>query len=98
MTAHDPAAALLAAFAARLGPLTDVRCRTVDWQSATFIGQRHRFELTVAAAVPNDFAEAIAEAEIALRRGFVADVAVTDRRAGANGTRLTIEALTIDDD
>ena len=66
--------------------------QSVPWASATFVGARHVFEIDVddPSRVVTFVAE-IDEAEIALRRGFVADVAVQAR----DGNRLTIEVLTI---
>jgi len=88
--------ALLAAFARQLGPLELIRHRAAPWHSATFVGERHTFDVATAAEVDIEaFARTIAEQDVSIPRGFVADIAVSD--AGKPiGTRLTIEVLTID--
>lgn len=86
------AAALRAALHARLPDLVETAYRTEDWHSATFAGTRHvfAFELAICADVAA-FARDIADAEIVIQRGFVADVAVTGSDAG----RIEVAALTI---
>lgn len=92
--------ALLAAFTDRLGPLRLVAHSRRSWHSATFGGWRHTFE--VALDVPVDVdrcASEIAEQDIAIPGGFVADVAVVcdqARYASAATGNLKIEVLTID--
>lgn len=85
--------ALRAAMHARLGGLAETAYRTENWHSATFAGTRHVFSFGVpTSAGIAAFARDIAETEIALPRGFVADVAVTESSAG----QIEVVALTID--
>ena len=83
--------------------------RSADWASLTFEGQRHEFDLRlegeageVAAAVTRLEAD-LAEAEIPLGRGFVAEVRIiagdcrTLAQAGHVARQLRIEALSIRD-
>ncbi len=89
------AAALTSAFATRLGRLEVTSHVIAPWHSATFSGARHAFGLVT--EMPADvqlFAREIAEAEIDVPGGFVADVAVTPCPTG-DGLRLTIDVLTI---
>ena len=98
MTPRDPADALIADFAARLGSIEVQSRKSTDWASATFIGARHEFELFASDLASVDgFGADIDKADIALRHGFVADVVVTAQHPSDGGMRLTIEALTIDD-
>ena len=85
--------ALRAALHARLPDLVETAYRTEDWHSATFAGTRHvfAFELAISADVVA-FARDMAEAEIVVPHGFVADVAVTGSDAG----RIEVAALTIE--
>ena len=96
---RDDGDALLAAFADRLGALVLIERLVTPWVSATFAGARHRLSVQVAPdADLAAFCDAIAEADIPLRRGFVADVAVVDHATTETGQQLTIEALVIDAD
>lgn len=88
--------ALLAAFAAELGPLTLVRHRVTPWLSATFAGGRHVFEVAPEGLFDVDaFARIIAEQDIPISRGFVADVAIAKDEVARAGA-VVIEVLTID--
>lgn len=85
--------ALLRHFTARLGPLEAVERNDTPWHSATFDGARHCFAFTVdPAAKVATFVLALPEADIPLPGGFVADALVT----GIDGSRLSVEVLTID--
>jgi hypothetical protein len=87
---------LIAAFEAHLGPVRITSYSAKPWYSATFAGARHVFEVQCDdAAAIDGFVTAIAEADIAIPGGFVADVAVTAVRAGTP-CQMTVEALTID--
>ena len=98
MIARDPATALVADFSARLGALSALTVRSIPWASITFIGARHVVSFTVPdGPAVAAFVATIAEADLPLRDGFVADVVVAGRTPVADGVRLTIEALTIDD-
>lgn len=88
--------ALLAAFAKRLGPVRAVGYHAVPWCSATFSGARHVFRIETEERADIDvFARNIAEAEISIPRGFVADIAVI-LPANASERQIDVEALTID--
>lgn len=104
--ALSPAAAgLLRAMLARAGVNRDrillTEFRSVDWQSLTFIGERHEMELRIPA--PNAdlilarVTEGLNEAEFAIPGQIVADIALehppTHHIDGA--ISLFIEALTI---
>lgn len=104
--ALSPAAAgLLRALIARAGInrdrilLTDFR--SIDWQSLTFIGERHEMELKIpppdAHSIANGIREGLADAEFAIPGQIVADVGL-DRPPCHNrdgSVTLHIEALTI---
>lgn len=98
MGPRDPAHQLLAAFTDRLGPLADVALRSVPWMSVTFAGARHQFAFTVPADVDvESFAATIVEEEIALRKGFVADIIVSGHARCDRGLRVKVEALTVEE-
>lgn len=99
------ASALLRELIARAGVpqnrilLTDVR--SIDWQSLTFIGERHELHLRIApprsADIGRRMCENLEDADFNIPGHIVADVAV---RAGPEksvdgSTLLTVEALTI---
>lgn len=75
--------------------------RSVDWQSLTFIGERHEIELRIPSPGAPDVAErileGIREAEFDIPGHVVADIQLAqppaNHRDGSIG--LTIEALTI---
>jgi hypothetical protein len=104
--ALSPAAAgLLRALIARAGInrdrilLTDFR--SADWQSLTFVGERHEMELRVPAPDAQSLAarigDGLAEAEFAIPGQIVADIGLerppSHNRDGS--VTLHIEALTI---
>jgi hypothetical protein len=97
VTARDPVDSLLAAFASILGPLTDATRQSEQWASATFYGARHTIAFTASATadIPN-FAASIAEADIPVRGGFVADVAIVSCDDLGDRHRIVVEVLTID--
>ena len=83
--ALSPAAAgLLRALVARAGTSRDrillTEFRSVDWQSLTFIGERHEMELrippTEAHLIADRICDGIAEAEFALPGQIVADISL----------------------
>ena len=104
--ALSPAAAgLLRALLARAGIdrdrilLTDFR--SVDWQSLTFVGERHEMELRIpppgAQLLAERLSNGLADAEFAIPRQIVADIGL-ERPLSHNGDgsiTLHIEALTI---
>ena len=79
--------------------LTDVR--STDWQSLTFVGERHHLQLRVTGRGSSEVAERIGagiqDAEFNIPGQIVADIAVSGEPAHAadGSTVLTIEALTI---
>ena len=104
--ALSPAAAgLLRALIARTGIdrdrilLTDYR--SIDWQSLTFIGERHELELRIPApdakAIALRLTEGLTEAEFAIPGQILADIGLerppTDNPDGS--VTLHMEALTI---
>lgn len=104
--ALSPAAAgLLRALIARAGIdrdrilLSDFR--SVDWQSLTFVGERHEMELRVpgpeAAALAERLTTGLADAEFSIPGQIVADIGLerppVNNRDGS--ISLFIEALTI---
>lgn len=104
--ALSPAAAgLLRAIVARAGIdrdrilLTDFR--SVDWQSLTFVGERHEMMLRIpgpdAQLLVSRLSEGLAEAEFAIPGQIVADISLqrppSPNRDGS--MTLHIEALTI---
>lgn len=81
--------------------LTDVR--TVDWQSLTFVGERHELHLRIPGAGSGMLAERLCtgleDAEFAIPGQIIADVAVRagPRREADGAATVTIEALTIEE-
>ena len=75
--------------------------RSTDWQSLTFMGERHEIRLRIAGpdshAVGLRLAEGLADAEFAIPGHIVADIAVIGGPIPSDDgfTALTIEALTI---
>ncbi len=94
---------LAAQIAARLGAGWQcLAMRREGWASATFIGARHHLVFVgspgAVRGTADRLARDIAEIDFVLRRAFVADVIVSDRRADAAGwCRLHIELLVIKD-
>jgi hypothetical protein len=106
--ALSPAAAgLLRALIARAGIDRDrillTNFRSVDWQSLTFIGERHEMELRVPGPDANQLADrltaGLAEAEFSIPGQIVADVGLErpPSRNSDGSISLHIEALTISD-
>lgn len=104
--AMSPAAAgLLRSLVARAGVdrdrilLTDLR--SVDWQSLTFVGERHEMELRIsgpnATAVAARTIDGLAEAKFAIPGHIVADIGTRHpaEQADDGSVRLRLEALTI---
>jgi hypothetical protein len=104
--ALSPAAAgLLRALLARAGInrdrilLTDFR--SIDWQSLTFVGERHEMELRIlpphAKQIATGLSEGLADAEFSIPGQIVADIGLerppSHSRDGS--VSLHIEALTI---
>jgi hypothetical protein len=73
-------------------------CRSVDWQSLTFTGQRHCIELRVEGReAARSLADGLEEAEFEIAGQIVADIALSGpTRVEPDGTTvLAIEALTV---
>ena len=104
--AMSPAAAgLLRALAVRTAVDRDrfllTEIRSCDWQSLTFIGERHQFQLRVtgedAASVMARMLSGLEDSEFEIPGHLVADIAVAEPpRRSADGSMLVdIEALTV---
>ena len=102
----SPAAtALLRALLARAGVDRDrillTECRSTDWQSLTFVGERHRLAFRLVGAEAEHllarFSGGLEEAEFAIRGQIVADIAVegTPERTHDGSILVAIEALTV---
>ena len=104
--ALSPAAlGLLRALAARAGVPRDrillSDWQTTDWQSLTYLGERHEVHLRLAGPGSREIAARIADGlsdvEFAVPGHIVADISVTGQpeQLGDGSTSLRIEALTI---
>ena len=101
----NAAASLLRALLARNPADSDrillIDSRSVDWQSLTFNGQRHRLELRITGWDSREIVarmrDGLEDAEFSIAGLFVADIAVvgTPQRGADGATELTIEALTV---
>jgi hypothetical protein len=76
--------------------------RSTEWQSLTFLGERHQLHLQIAgpeaAEIADRIATGIEEAEFAISGHIVADISCA-READLDraGFRLRIEALTVEE-
>jgi hypothetical protein len=76
---------------------------STEWQSLTFVGERHRLQVRIAGTDAGEIADRIAnglaEAEFAIPGQIVADVGCDgEREIGEDGSiSLLIEALTVED-
>ena len=96
---------LLRALIARAGMSRDrillSEWRSVDWQSLTFVGERHAISLRIAGPHSDSIAKRLTagleNADFVIPGQIVADIAVTgEPRLGSDGsTELSLEALTI---
>lgn len=72
------------------------------WASVTFAGERHALRLRLvgaeAGAAADVFLERLSEREFELPGHLVADIVLVARQRGADGERLTLEALTVEGD
>ena len=77
--------------------------RSVEWQSLTFVGERHQLQLRIvgaeAAAIAARMTSGIKDAEFAISGHIVADVACEGepQPASDGSVTLRIEALTIEE-
>ena len=80
------------------------RWRSVDWQSLTFVGERHEIELHItgsdSAVAADRLIRGLSEAQFDIPRQILADIAVVKgpARQADGSTSLNIEALTIADE
>lgn len=106
MAAHPPDAtsallrAIAAQFAARDGfAVESIKSRS--WASATFVGARHELVFGLCGASAEAAADAFVAGldcmEFALRGHIVADIALVSDQRRADGARIAIEALTVED-
>ena len=106
--AMSPAASsLLRALIARAGVSTDrillTEVRSTDWQSLTFIGERHEFGLRIlgpdASGIVEPLCTGLEDAEFRIPSRIVADIAMVGQPArGRDGSiSIAIEALTVDE-
>ena len=97
------ASALLRALLERAGAprdrilLTDVR--STDWQSLTFIGERHELQLRVPGAIAERLCAGLDDAQFDIPGQIVAEIAVrgAPRRQADGAVLIDIEALTIEE-
>jgi hypothetical protein len=98
------ASGLLRALIARAGVPRDrillTNLRSVDWQSLTFLGERHEISLRIAGPHSDAVAQRLThglDADFVIPGQIVADLAVVSgpERTGDGSTELSIEALTI---
>lgn len=102
------ASALLRALIVRSGAPNDrillMEAHSTEWQSLTFEGERHRFELRIAdpdsQATREQICEGLEDAEFDIPGLIVADIAVAEMagRSDDGALELTIEALTVEAD
>ena len=75
--------------------------RSVDWQSLTFVGERHNISLRIIAPHSDSIAQRLTsgleEADFVIPGQIVADIAVvgTPKLRSDGSTELSLEALTI---
>jgi hypothetical protein len=101
------AAALLRALVARAAVARDrillTEIRSTDWQSLTFVGERHRFALRITEPQSKEAADRVRhgleDAEFDIPGHIVADVAVIGEPTPApdGSMSLIVEALTIEE-
>lgn len=107
--AMSPAAAsLLRALLARAAVDRDrillTEFRSTDWQSLTFVGERHEFQLRVpgpdALPILSRILAGLDEAEFAIPGHLVADIVIADepRRQADGSITVALEALTVKQD
>ncbi len=100
------ASALLRAFLDRASLTRDrillTHYRSTDWQSLTFVGERHEFAFRLvgpdADALHARLTDGLADAEFALPRQVVADIVVPSEpvREADGSLSFAVEALTIE--
>jgi len=76
--------------------------RSTEWQSLTFVGERHQLQLRIdgpdAAEIASRIITGIEDAEFAVGGHIVADISATrEQNAENDGVTVRLEALTIED-
>jgi hypothetical protein len=104
----NAAAALLRALIARAEVPRDrillMDAESIDWQSLTFTGERHQFQLRIpgpdSRSIMKRMCEGLEDAEFSIPGVIVADIGVAGapRHAPDGSISITIEALTIEED
>lgn len=99
------ASALLRALIGRAGVPRDrillTEVQSTDWQSLTFVGERHNFELRVpgpdSLSIVERMCSGIEDAEFSIPGQIVADIAILGQpvRGRDGSTSVVIEALTV---
>ena len=99
------ASGLLRALIARAGVPRDrillTGLQSTDWQSLTFVGERHQIQLRVpgpdSEKIVERLCQGLEDAEFSIAGQIVADIVVigTPVRAGDGSTAVSIEALTV---
>jgi hypothetical protein len=94
--------ALRAHFLELGAPVTVESLASRSWASITFSGERHRLTLCLpgpgAQAAADTFLEGLEERDFALRGHILADIeAIASQRDADGQVRLTLEALTVED-
>ena len=67
-----------------------------DWASATFVGERHMFAVTLPHTAADALVRALPDHDFAIPGHLVADIVVAGRQQAGGDARLRIEALTIE--
>ena len=83
--------------------MTVEEIRSRSWASATFAGARHELTFRIdgegAAAAADAFLQNLGTAEFDLRGHILADIAlVSEERIDGGPVRISLEALTVEDD
>ena len=93
--------ALRIALAAFGGRFTLHELVSRGWASVTFSGARHRIAFSLdgegAGAAADGLIGALGEADFDLRGHILADIALAGEERSADGVRITLEALTVED-
>ena len=94
--------ALVARFALAEDRISIGRVHSVDWQSLTFVGERHEISVRIAGpgstAALAGFKHGLAEVEWRLAGHVVADLVIVGEQAASDGSIVVeVEALTLAD-
>jgi len=78
-------------------------CRSVDWQSLTFIGERHEFGFRLTGPDSNEVFAAMTDglehADLAIPKGFVAEISLAGEpvRSQDGSIAFRVDALTLEE-